>query len=131
MSQLVRIAVAGLLVVGLALPAAQSAWAADPAKTGTGAKGPMLTDAQGMTLYTFDKDEGAKSVCNGTCATNWPPFTAAADAKPQGKYTVVSRDDGTKQWAYAGKPLYRWKNDAKAGDVTGDGVNNVWHIATP
>jgi predicted lipoprotein with Yx(FWY)xxD motif len=126
MSHLVRIA-AGLLVIGLALPA----FAADPAKTATTSKGPALTDAKGMTLYTFDKDEGGKSVCNGPCAVNWPPFAAAADAKPEGKYTVVSRDDGSKQWAYAGKPLYAWKNDTKAGDVTGDGVNSVWHIAKP
>ena len=35
------------------------------------------------------------------------------------------------QWAYKGKPLYTWAKDTKPGDVTGDGVNNVWHIAQP
>ena len=43
----------------------------------------------------------------------------------------MTRDDGGKQWAYKGKPLYAWSKDAKPGDVTGDGVNNVWHIAAP
>jgi predicted lipoprotein with Yx(FWY)xxD motif len=103
-----------------------------PAKTGDSAKGKVLTDGKGMTLYTFDKDAGGKSACNGPCATNWPPLMAAADAKPASDYTIIVRDDGSKQWAHKGKPLYTWKNDKKAGDITGDGfANNSWHIATP
>ncbi|PWC37872.1 hypothetical protein [Azospirillum sp. TSO35-2] len=103
----------------------------EPAMTGKTAMGPVLTDAKGMTLYVFDKDAGGKSACNGQCATNWPPLMADASAKPMGKYTIVTRDDGTKQWAYGGKPLYTWAKDTKAGDTTGDGVNNVWHVAKP
>ncbi|MDB5627258.1 MAG: Secreted repeat protein, partial [Tardiphaga sp.] len=38
------------------------------------AKGKTLVDAKGMTLYTFDKDVGGKSMCNGPCAGNWPPL---------------------------------------------------------
>lgn len=87
------------------------------------------TDAKGMTLYTFDKDSGGKSACNGSCATNWPPLMAAGDAKGSGDWTIVTRDDGGKQWAYKGKPLYTWTKDAKPGDKTGDGVNNVWNTA--
>jgi predicted lipoprotein with Yx(FWY)xxD motif len=121
------LAVGAVLMTG-AVAFAQSA----PAKTGDSAKGKVLTDAKGMTLYVFDKDSGGKSACNGQCATNWPPLMAAAGAKAEGSYTVVTRDDGAKQWAYKGKPLYTWKNDKKAGDITGDGVaNNAWHIATP
>ena len=96
------------------------------------AKGKVLTDGKGMTLYTFDKDASGKSACNGPCAVNWPPLTAAAGAKANANYTVVTRDDGSKQWAYKGKPLYTWKNDKKAGDITGDGfLNGTWHIAKP
>lgn len=102
-----------------------------PAKTAQGAGGPMLTDATGMTLYVFDKDTGGKSACNGQCAANWPPLKAPDDAKAMGDYTVVTRDDGAKQWAYKGKPLYTWNKDTKAGDATGDNVNNVWHVARP
>lgn len=102
---------------------------AAPAKSANGA----LTNSAGMTLYTFDKDAAGsgKSVCNGPCAANWPPLMAAADAKATGDYTVVTRDDGSKQWAYKGKPLYLWIKDSKPGDRTGDGVNNAWRVARP
>ena len=102
-----------------------AATAAAPAKM----SGDVLVDGKGMTLYTFDKDNGGKSACNGQCAVNWPPLMADAGAKAEGDYTVVTRDDGSKQWAYKGKPLYTWIKDQKPGDKTGDGVNSVWHAA--
>lgn len=101
---------------------------AAPAKVADG----VLTNAAGMTLYTFDRDaaDSGKSVCNGPCATNWPPLMAAADAKASGAWSVVTRDDGAKQWAYKGRPLYAWAKDTKPGDKTGDGfANNTWHVA--
>lgn len=105
------------------------AHAAPPVK----AVGGMLVDASGMTLYTFDKDTAGsgKSVCNGPCATLWPPVMAKADDKPEGDMSIVVRDDGSKQWAYKGKPVYLYKADMKAGDVTGDNFKNVWHIIKP
>jgi predicted lipoprotein with Yx(FWY)xxD motif len=45
-----------------------------PTRTGDTTKGKVLADGKGMTLYTFDKDDGGKSACNGPCATNWPPL---------------------------------------------------------
>ncbi|HEX6959145.1 MAG TPA: hypothetical protein VF194_14275 [Ferrovibrio sp.] len=104
-----------------------------PAKTGQTALGPVLTDAKGMTLYIFDKDTmPGKSVCNGKCAENWPPLKADAAAKAMGNWTVIARDDGSKQWAYKGKPLYGWVKDQKPGDTTGDGfLNGAWHVAKP
>ena len=112
-------------LLAAALFAAATANAAPPAKMSDG----VLVDSKGMTLYTFDKDAGGKSACNGPCATNWPPLKAAADAKAEGDWTVVTRDDGGKQWAYKGKPVYTWVKDTKPGDKTGDGVNNVWKVA--
>ena len=94
-------------------------------------KGPVLTDAKGMTLYTFDRDAAGTSNCYDQCATNWPPLMAPAGAAAQGAWTTVTRRDGAKQWAYNGKPLYTWIRDQKPGDTTGDGVNNVWKIAKP
>jgi predicted lipoprotein with Yx(FWY)xxD motif len=90
----------------------------------------VLTDQAGMTLYTFDKDAGnsGKSMCNGPCAANWPPFAARDDDRPAGVWSTVTRDDGSRQWAYMGKPVYRWIKDQKPGDKTGDGVNNAWHV---
>ncbi len=92
-----------------------------------------LTGKNGMTLYTFDRDAAGsgKSVCNGPCATNWPPLLAGADAKASGDYSIVTRDDGQKQVAYKGKPLYYWVKDSKPGERSGDGVNNVWRTAKP
>jgi len=118
---------AGILSISIAAALAQAA----PAKTADTSKGKALVDDKGMTLYIFDRDSSGKSNCNGQCATNWPPLQAATDAKASGDWTVVTRDDGGKQWAYKGKPLYLWNKDTKPGDVTGDGVNSVWHIAAP
>jgi len=111
------------------LVACASPYAASPAKTQMG----VLTDPAGMTLYVFDKDVpgSGKSACNGECAQKWPPLTAAPTDKPSGDYTMITRDDGSMQWTYKGKPLYRWSKDQKPGDTTGDGVNNVWHAAKP
>ncbi|MER9074433.1 hypothetical protein NKH80_16705 [Mesorhizobium sp. M0904] len=89
----------------------------------------IYTDASGMTLYTYDKDEAGKSNCYDKCAANWPPLKADANAKAEGEWTMVDRTDGTRMWAYEGKPLYTFIKDKKAGDVTGEGVGGVWHIA--
>lgn len=91
----------------------------------------VLADAKGMTLYTYAKDADGKSNCSGRCAMAWPPLAASADAKAMGDWTVVTRDDGSKQWAYKGMPLYTYAKDAKAGDTTGDGVGGNWHLALP
>ena len=123
---------AAVAALTLFTAAAAFAQAAAPAKVADTAKGKAYVDAKGMTLYTFDKDSAGKSACNGPCAVNWPPLMAAADAKASGDWTVVARDDGSKMWAYKGKPLYTFKNDAKAGDTNGDGfLNGAWHIAKP
>ena len=89
-----------------------------------------LVAPSGMTLYTFDKDvaNSGKSTCNGPCAALWPPMMATAADKPAGAYSVVTRDDGTMQWAYKGKPVYLYKADQKAGDRTGDNFRDVRHI---
>jgi predicted lipoprotein with Yx(FWY)xxD motif len=111
---------------------ASMALAQEPAKVADTSKGKVLVDTKGMTLYTWDRDTTAgKSSCNGQCATNWPPLLASADAKTSGEWTIVARDDGKKQWAYKGKPLYYWKDDKKVGDVEGDNRGNVWHVVAP
>ena len=117
------------LVLAIAAASAGLAQAAAPVKTAGG----MLVNTSGMTLYTFDNDTAGsgKSACNGPCAGLWPPVMAEADAKPEGDMTIVVRDDGTKQWAYKGKPVYLYKSDIKAGDMTGDNFKNVWHVIKP
>lgn len=91
----------------------------------------VLADAKGMTLYTYDHDKGGKSLCNGECAKFWPPVAAAADAKAAGAWSIITRDDGSKQWAYKGKPIYTFLKDTRVEDF--DGQNQpkdkpVWHF---
>jgi predicted lipoprotein with Yx(FWY)xxD motif len=131
----VALAAAFFMLVPMSSLAAQrgDTTAAMPAgvKVATTTAGPTLVNAQGMTLYTWGNDTiPGKSVCNGNCATNWPPLMAAADARPMGNWTVITRDDNSKQWAYKGKPLYLYRMDTKAGDVVGNG-RGTWVVAKP
>jgi predicted lipoprotein with Yx(FWY)xxD motif len=94
----------------------------------TKSNGVMVNEA-GMTLYTFDKDipGSGKSACSGPCAALWPavPATAASYSPP---YSVVNRDDGAKQLALNGKPLYLYAQDTRPGERKGDNFKNVWHV---
>ena len=87
-----------------------------------------LTDENGMTLYTFDKDSAGVSNCYDSCAVSWPPYLASAGATADG-LTTIERRDGALQWAKDGAPLYLWVGDSAPGDATGDGVGGVWHLA--
>ena len=113
-----------LIVAGAALGFACTLAQAQP----TAERNGLLTNSDGRTLYTFDKDSKGASVCNGGCAAAWPPFMAEGAVKGSGRFSVVTRDDGAKQWAIEGKPLYFFAADQKAGDVNGDGQGGVWHV---
>lgn len=91
----------------------------------------MLVDAGGMTVYTYDKDtaNSGKSACSGQCAENWPAVKAG-DAPLAAPYAAITREDGSKQLTYKGKPLYTFVKDKKAGDKAGDKVKDVWHVVT-
>ena len=117
------------LTLALAILSGCAAMTPTPVQVANG----VLIGPNGMTLYTFDRDTtgSGKSVCNGPCATNWPPLVPTATAQPLGDYTIITRDDGSRQWAMKGKPLYYWIKDSKPGDKTGDGVQNVWRAAKP
>lgn len=124
-----RIALSLLAAATLAACSTYDTRPAAPVKMANG----MLTGSNAMTLYTFDKDEAGsgKSVCNGPCASNWPPLHAMDGDTAGGDYSVIMRDDGKKQWAFKGKPLYFWAKDQKPGDMSGDGFNKVWRVAKP
>ncbi|GGB02289.1 hypothetical protein GCM10011491_33050 [Brucella endophytica] len=95
------------------------------------AKGDILTDAKGMTLYIHAKDGVGKSECYDQCAKDWPPLTAPkGTVSNDDDFTLIERKDGTLQWAHNGRPLYLYIKDKKAGETTGDGVHGgQWHIA--
>ena len=114
------------LALSLSALVATSVLAEPAAKMANG----LWVNTAGMTLYTFDKDVAAsgKSACNGPCAALWPPVAAAADAKAEGDFTLVVRDDGARQWAYKGKPVYTYSGDKKAGEMSGDNFKDSWHV---
>ena len=116
----------GLMLAGLLVIAGCATMGSAPVKFSGG----VLVNSAGMTLYTFDKDPAGagKSVCNGPCAALWPALRASADDAASGEFSVITRDDGSKQWAHKGKPLYLFSKDQKPGDRTGDGFINVWHV---
>ena len=106
------------------------AWAqaAAPATIGDTAKGKALVNSKGMTLYTFDADTAGTSTCYDDCAAKWPPYLGKEGDTMKTDWTLVDRTDGTKQWAYDGKPLYFFAGDKAAGDMMGDGMGGKWHI---
>jgi predicted lipoprotein with Yx(FWY)xxD motif len=102
-----------------------SAFMHSPTSAGT-----VLTTADGMTLYTYDKDTVGQSTCYGECAQNWHPYLSNGTSMPSGKMTLVTRSDGSQQWAYDGRPLYTFTQDTTAGQVNGNDFHNNWHVVT-
>lgn len=104
---------------------------AEPATPAQTDKGLALVDSNGMTLYTFERDKNGQSQCHNVCLQKWPALLAAEGAQPHGEWTLITRREGTLQWAYKGQPLYTWYQDAKPGETTGDNEGDVWHLARP
>jgi predicted lipoprotein with Yx(FWY)xxD motif len=94
--------------------------------------GKVLTDADGMTLYVFDKDAPTKpnSACSGGCATTWPALTTSDGAGvATGLDASLLNHNAANQYTYNGWPLYRFSGDTEAGQTNGQGVGGIWHIA--
>lgn len=121
----------GFTLVATAVSASAEGHSQAPAVTGKVNGETFLMDANKMTLYTFDKDAKAVSNCYGDCAAKWPPLLGEAGMKLGKGYSLIERKDGTMQVAYKGQPLYLWFKDTQPGEMTGDGVKGVWHVARP
>ena len=97
--------------------------------------GKYLTDAQGKTLYWFKKDSPGKSACSGACLEKWPIYYRETVAVPSGmkaaEFATITREDGKKQTTFRGMPLYYWVNDKAAGEIGGQGLNNLWYVINP
>lgn len=96
--------------------------------------GDILTDSAGMTLYISTQDTPGQSACTGSCAATWPPLTTSNSRLPVIKglarsLSLVTRDDGTRQVAFDGRPLYRHSGDRQPGDTTGEGAGGTWFAA--
>jgi predicted lipoprotein with Yx(FWY)xxD motif len=97
--------------------------------------GKIIVDGEGKTLYMFTPDEGGTPTCYDDCATAWPALKAddaaavtAGAGLDASKVSVVDRTDGGKQVKYGEYPLYYFANDAAAGDVNGQGLNDKWYV---
>lgn len=97
------------------------------------ALGNVLTGEGGKTLYFFAADVAGDANCSGGCKDTWPVFYKETPTLSTGlkaaDFTTITRADGSKQTTFRGWPLYYFKNDAKAGDVNGENVGNVWTVA--
>lgn len=92
----------------------------------------VLTDFAGFTLYAFDgdaADDDPGGCSGGGCETRWRPVAAPALALDVGDFSVVSRADGSRQWAYRGRPLYRYRGDLLPGDAHGRAADPRWRMA--
>ncbi|WP_234735699.1 hypothetical protein [Tellurirhabdus bombi] len=97
--------------------------------------GNVLTDETGRTLYFFANDVDGASTCKGNCLTNWPVFYRENPSLGTGlnasDFGTITNADGSKQTTYKTWPLYYYAKDAKAGDVSGENVGNIWFVAKP
>ncbi len=102
--------------------------------------GPVLTDAQGHTLYYLTSElGGAPAQCTGACLSHWTPLsvpTASSDAVEgpgvTGVLSVNTRADGINQVSYGEEPLYTFAGDQAPGDIHGQGIHafgGVWLAA--
>jgi predicted lipoprotein with Yx(FWY)xxD motif len=114
-----------------------TAAAAVDLKTASSSAGNIVVDAKGMSVYFFTKDvkDSGTSACTGGCLTAWPPVisksaTPAAEGVT-GTVGTITTPDGAKQLTLNGLPLYYFAKDKNPGDVLGQGVNDVWYLATP
>lgn len=140
--RLARLLAPVLLMAALAVTAialAQAATYTSQLNVATGDQGDYVTDADGRAIYIFLNDTSNMSNCTDDCATNWPPVLAAdAQTLPQVAAPLdatllgtTERADGTVQLTYNGWPLYYYAGDAAAGDLNGQGLNDVWYLLTP
>jgi predicted lipoprotein with Yx(FWY)xxD motif len=123
--------IATIAMTALLLPTAALS---QPAKIGSTPTGPALQTPAGKTLYVFDQDQAGsgKSACNKSCAALWPPYEDNDNAKTSADWSLIRRADGSKQWAYKGRPLYTWAKDEGPGQTSGNAFEgNKWHVAKP
>ena len=99
----------------------------------------MLFDGRGFALYGFTKDSHGRSACSGACAKAWPPYVVKGAARAgagvkASLLRTIRRSDGSRQVTYAGRPLYYYVGDAKAGQIRCQNVaefGGTWLVVRP
>lgn len=88
----------------------------------------ILTNDQGMTLYTFDEDSLNQSNCDAGCLSVWPAHTTDSPETVQSPFSTIEIEGGGHHVLINGKPLYTFVSDRAPGDINGDNLGGVWHI---
>ena len=85
----------------------------------------VLTNASGLTLYSFAPDTPSRSACYGSCAAYWPPVPGNVSAGPgvTGAIGSIKRTGGSTQATYDGHPLYTYIGDSAPGQDSGNNLN--------
>lgn len=96
----------------------------------------ILVNLRGITLYSLSAETHGKFICKRGCLVDWHPLYVARGVKPTGpvRLGAIKRpDNGRRQVTFRGRPLYTFDEDAKPGDVKGEGIKDVgtWRAATP
>jgi predicted lipoprotein with Yx(FWY)xxD motif len=139
----IRLVLAVMVVAMAGVGVAMAATKSTSAKNGTvktakvGKFGTVLVAANGMTLYRYTPDKKNVSVCNGACASYWPPLLVKGTAKPTvgsgasaGLIGTTMRTGGAEQVTYAGFPLYYYAGDKKPGQANGQGFQKTWYVVS-
>ena len=91
--------------------------------------GKVLATSTGRTLYLSTADTRNHSNCTGACASAWPPLkTKGKPVAGMGVRQSLLGQTTKHQVTYNHHPLYRWSGDTKAGQTTGEGVNNFYVV---
>lgn len=102
--------------------------------------GRILVGPNGMTLYTFERDQGDQYECAEGCAQHFPPLVVTGPVHaPPGLEAAADKferdpDDfhaARQQVRFKGKPLYYFSRDEQPGDVRGHGIAGLWTVAQP
>ncbi len=97
-------------------------------------RGRLLQTARGLSVYAFDRDTPTRSACDAACEQDFVPVQAPAAARARGDWSIFTRESGERQWAFRGKPLYRYAADLGVRSVAGSDVpgwRNVYTQAAP
>jgi len=106
-------------------------------KTAASTAGQIVVDKDGKSVYFFTKDikDSGTSACKDACAAAWPAVTTTSTAPAvegvSGTIGTITTAGGSKQITIDGMPVYYFAKDKQAGDILGQGVNNVWYLVSP
>jgi predicted lipoprotein with Yx(FWY)xxD motif len=129
LAALAALGAAAAVGVNAAVRSSSTAGGAAVVKVRATGLGRVLTDSRGFTLYLFLADKSGKSACYGSCASFWPALVTTGKPKigagaKAGLLGTTKRRNGQLQVTYAGHPLYRFALDKKAGQTSGEGLND-------